>query len=182
LRDIGEFFGLQERVEQYLGAREEEYEAGISECRRTLAGKRVIIFTGGPVDWLPDIMLDCGIEIPLIGVMTRREDIYRPLRHEHTLPMEFSFHPDRRREVYDKFKPDAVFAGVRHDLPDDAMTLDTAGVSEEEIGFGVEQIAARRWASLLATGLREGWRRDFTPHDKRLAAMPRGSNGGFGRW
>ncbi len=180
LRDIGEFFGIQDRVERYLAVHEAEYKAMLSECRKVLAGKRVVIFGGQPVDWIIDVMLDCGIEIPLVAVMARREDIYRPLRYEDKLPIEFSFHPDRRREVYDKYKPDAVLAGVRHDLPDDAVTLDTVGVTEEDIGFGVEQIAARRWTNLLATGLREEWRRNFTPHDKRLMAMGRGGGGGFG--
>jgi nitrogenase iron protein len=183
LRDIGEFFGIQDRVERYLAVHQAEYETTVSECRKVLAGKRVVVFTGQPVDWILDVMLDCGIEIPLVAVMARREDIYRPLRYEDKLPIEFSFHPDRRCEVYEKFKPDAVLVGVRHDLPDDAVTLDTVGVTEEDIGFGVEQIAARRWVNLLATGLREEWRRDFTPHDKRLMAMGRGGGGfGMGKW
>jgi nitrogenase iron protein len=180
LREIGDFFGLQDPVERYLALHEAEYQATVSECRKVLAGKRIVVFAGQPADWILDVMLDCGIEIPLVAVMARREDIYRPLRYEDKLPMEFSFHPNRRREVYDKFKPDAVLAGARHDLPDDAMTLDTVGVTEEDIGFGVEQIAARRWANLLATGLREQWRRNFAPHDKRLMAMGRGGGGGFG--
>jgi nitrogenase iron protein NifH len=188
LRDIAAFFHIEDRVNRYLSVYEADYNATVAECRKTLAGKRVLIFTGQPADWILDVMLDCGIEIPLVAVMSRREDIYRPLRYEDKLPMEFMFHPDRRREVYDKFKPDAVLAGNRFDLPDDAITLDTVGVTEEDIGFGVEEIAARRWANLLATGLREKWREDFTPHDKRLMAMGggRGFGGGFGggggRW
>ena len=62
-------------------------------------------------------MLDCGIEMPLVAVMARREDIYRPLRYEGRLPIEFSFHPDRRSEVYEKFKPDAVFAACVTSCP-----------------------------------------------------------------
>jgi nitrogenase iron protein NifH len=186
LRDIAAFFHIEERVERYLAVYEAEYNDTIAECRKSLAGKRILIFTGQPNDWILDVMLDCGIEIPLIAVMARREDIYRPLRYEDKLPMEFMFHPDRRREVFDKFKPDAVLVGNRFDLPDDAVTLDTVGVTEEDIGFGVEQIAARRWANLLATGLREEWRKHFTPHDKRLMAMGRGGRGGgfggVGRW
>jgi len=182
LRDIGEFFGIQDRVERYLAVHEAEYDATVLECCKVLAGKRVVIFTGQPVDWILDVMLDCGIEIPLVAVMARREDIYRPLRYEGKLPIEFSFHPDRRSEVYEKFKPDAILAGARHDLPDDAVTLDTVGVTEEDIGFGVEQIAARRWVNLLATGLREEWRHNFTPHDKRLMAMERGGGFGVGKW
>ena len=180
LREIGEFFDIQDRVERYLAVYEEEYNATIAECRKVLAGKRVILFARQPVDWIIDVMLDCGIEIPLIAMMARREDIFRPIRYEGKLPIEFSFHPDRRREVYDQFKPDAVWAGSRHDLPDDAVTLDMVGVTEEDIGFGVEQIAARRWASLMATGLSEAWRSHFTPQDKRLMAMER--RGGFGRF
>ena len=179
LRDIGGFFDVEDRVERYLAAQKQEYDATLAECRRVLTGKRVILFTGGQgFDWIVDVMLDCGIEIPLIAVMNRREDIFRPLRHEGKLPIEFAFHPDRRREVYEAIRPDAVLAGARHDLPDDAVTLDTVGVTEEDIGFGVDLIAARRWTNLLATGLREQWRRDFTPHDKRLMAMGRGGGGG----
>ena len=96
--------------------------------------------------------------------------------------MEFSFHPDRRREVYDTIRPDAVFAGSRHELPSDAVTLDTVGVTEEDVGFGAERIVARRWTNLLATGLRERWRENFAPIDKRLMAMGRSGGGGWGKW
>ena len=181
LRDIAEFFGIQDRVERCLAVHQAAYEATISECRKVLAGKRVLVFSGGQgCDWILDVMLDCGIEVPLVAVMSRLEDIHRPLRYKDRLPMEFSFHPDRRREVFDAIRPDAVFAGSRHELPEEAVTLDTVGVTEEDVGFGAEQILARRWANLLATGLREQWRRSFTPHDMRLMAMGRGG-GGWGK-
>ena len=79
---------------------------------------------------------------------------------------------------------------MRHELPDDAVTLDTVGVTEEDIGFGVEQIAARRWTSLLATGLREEWRLEFhAPRQafdgdgaRRGRRLRQGGGGGLGRW
>ena len=179
LREIGEFFGIQERVEAYLAPRQTAYEATLAECRTVLAGKRVLIF-GGPSNWILDVMLDCGIEVPLVAVMGKLEDIHQPIRHRERVLMEFEFHPKRRREVYDTHKPDAVFVGSRHDLPEGAVTLDTVGVTEEDIGFGVERIVARRWANLLATGLREKWRDHFTPSDKRQLAMERGRGGGGG--
>ena len=46
LRDIGEFFGIQDRVERYLDVHEAEYEATLLKCRPVLAGKRVVVFTG----------------------------------------------------------------------------------------------------------------------------------------
>ena len=45
------------------------------------------------------------------------------------MPVEFSFHPDRRREVLETVCPDAVFTGSHSDLLAEFITLDTVGIA-----------------------------------------------------
>jgi hypothetical protein len=84
--------------------------------------------------------------------------------------MEFSFCPDRRGEIVESLRPDVVFAS-RDGLPPETLILDASGVDFDHIGFGPDQILARRWARLLTLKTTEGWRRDFVPEDKRSEVL-----------
>lgn len=162
LRDIGQCLGIEDRVERYLAPHRVAYEREIEHCRQVMANKRVVAFlwANGPFDWILDLLIDCGVEIPFVGVMAREEDLHFPIRNRHALPMEMGFHPDRRREVIAALKPDAVLSGSKHDLPSDVLILDGTGVGDDGVAFGPDLTLARRWTRLLNTRLREKWRDD----------------------
>ena len=128
---------------------------------------------GRPIDWIFDVMIDCGMDIVFVGAMSRREDLHYSSRYWDSLPVEFGFHPDRRGEVIQRERPDAVLTGSRGDLHGDFVTLDTVGVKEGDIGFGPGLSLAKRWVRLMAVRVSENWRRDFVPADKRVAARKR---------
>jgi hypothetical protein len=152
--------------------RQGTYEEDLAACRRHLAGKRVVAFSMvQPIDWILDTMLDCQMEVVFCGITARRENIPFASRYWDTLPTEFCFHPERRREVLDTLKPDAVLVGMDNELAKDFVILDTAGVDENDVGFAAGAKAARRWARLLSARVQERWRQDFVPRDLRLHAM-----------
>lgn len=168
LQEIGEFFGIEQRVEDYLARQQAAYEEAIVPCREALAGKRVVLFYWGlPIDWILDVMLDCGMKVEFVGIMVREKDLRYRFRHRGQVPVEFGFHPERRREVVETIGPDAVFTDFRHSLPHEVVTLDTAGVTLDDVTFGPDGTLARRWARLIGMQVRERWRDDFVPRGKR---------------
>jgi nitrogenase iron protein NifH len=176
LRDIGDFFGIQQRVEKYLAPRQAAYDKTLAKCRKVLAGKRVVVFYWNhPMNWILDVMLDCQIDVSFVGMMVREEDIRYPFRYRDSLPVEFGFHPDRRREVLDAIQPDAVFTSMAHDLPGEYPVLDTAGITDDDVAFEPGDTLVRRWANLMMLKGREKWRFDFVPEDRRTLALGRQS-------
>ena len=168
LREIGEFFGIEVTVEDYLAEQQLAYQAALAPCRRVLAGKRVVLFYWGlPVDWILDVMLDCQMVVEFVGIMVREKDLRYTFRHQGEVPVEFGFHPERRREILEQIKPDAVFTDFRHNLPEGVVALDTAGLEPDDVAFGPDRDLARRWSRLIHMKVREGWRSDFVPRNGR---------------
>ena len=161
LREIGEFFGIGERVEQVLASERDKYHAAMALLRPQLQGKRLVLFTRGqPVDDVIDAALDTGMQVVLVGVMSREEDCRFRTRHEKVVPVRFSLHPDERVRIIREQKVDAVFTMARHDLPPEAVFLDTVGA--HDAGFGTCVNLAQRWVRLFQAPLQEGWKTDFT--------------------
>ncbi len=161
LREIGAFFGIEARVEELLAPERERYLAAMVACRPVLQGKRIVLFTRGqPVDEIIDAALDTGMEVVLVGVMSREEDCLFRTRHANRVPVRFSLHPDERLHIVRRERIDAVFTMTQHDLPPEVVFLDTVGAYHA--GFGTCAELARRWVRLFQAPLHEGWRRDFT--------------------
>ena len=161
LREIGEFFGIGERVEDLLSAKRPRYLEKVREYQPVLSGKRLVVFTWWqPVDDIVDTALDAGMEVPLIGVIATREDSLFHSRYEDSLEVRFGVRPDERVPLMEAFHADAVFTVTRHDLPaGKAVYLDTVGAVHG--GFDTGLHLMQRWCSLFLTPATEGWKEDF---------------------
>jgi len=160
LREIGEFFGIEKRVEEVIAEERATYEAAMAPCRSVLAGKRLALFTRGrPVDEIVDAALDTGMEVVLIGIMERKESSLFRTRHEGAVPVRFGVRPDDRIPIIREEKVDAVYTMTRHDLPPEVVFLDTVG--GYHTGFGACVKLAERWVRLFQAPLQEGWKKDF---------------------
>ncbi len=160
LREIGAFFHIEDRVEAVLDQERRAYLEAMARYRPGLEGKRLVVFTRGqPIDDVVDAALDVGMRVPFIGVIaTKQESLFRT-RHESTVQVRFSVHPDERLRMIREFEADAVFTMVRNDLPPGVVYLDSVGAVHG--GFGTCVRLAERWSALFRAPKVEAWRADF---------------------
>jgi nitrogenase molybdenum-iron protein alpha/beta subunit len=160
LSDIAAFFGKTEAVRDLVDSNREYYSEAVQRFRPILTGKRLMIASYlHDVDWIIEIALEMGMIVEKVGVFNYIQDYLFQSRFQDNLEVETGYTPDKRDADIERFLPDLLLCNyVPKKLPT-PLHVDTIPLCPD-VGFFGGLVFARRWAALLKSPVREGWRDD----------------------
>ena len=160
LEEIGGFFGKTEPAEALMAAHREGYRAVLESLRPDMAGRRLMIVSFlHDVDWILEIAFDLGMVVEKVGVLNYIQDHQFRTRFRDRFPVETDYDAEKRDADLERIRPDLLLCNyVPKTLPI-AVHADTLPLCPD-VGFYGGLALARRWATLLKSPIREGWRDD----------------------
>ncbi|MFW6240397.1 MAG: nitrogenase component 1 [Thermodesulfobacteriota bacterium] len=160
LEEIGGFFGKTKAAEGLAAAHREGYRAALERLRPSLAGKRLMIVSFlHDVDWILEVAFDLGMVVEKVGVLNYIQDHRFRTRFGDRFPVETDYDAEKRDADLERIRPDLLLCNyVPKTLPI-AVHADTLPLCPD-VGVYGGLAQARRWATLLKSPIREGWRDD----------------------
>ena len=154
---IGSYTGMERQAEIEKDCAREQYDSFVSAHRDRFAGKRIVIVNklSTNVDWLIDILLDLGAELPLIAAQpsARKKKVGLVSRHTDIVTADYdtdSFIGDVR-----DLRPDLIISDIAR--PEDGTRFARVG----KIGLGVRPSLeyAEYLENIMRLPAEEGWKR-----------------------
>ncbi|MBR0417361.1 MAG: AAA family ATPase [Firmicutes bacterium] len=170
LKELGEFFGCEDRVAPVLEAERERYLAETEKYKEALKGKKVLMTTiNTDIDWLWDTAEQAGAQFVWIGVLNY---LRQQLRLTSDPSRKAVIHEIQTRsdilDAVEKYAPDIVITGYSDDMPKGAYVTDSLPMTQR-VGFYSGIDVLDRW-SLLLENRREGeWVNDREYFEKYFA-------------
>lgn len=160
LTDIATFFGRYAEARKLVDGHRVRYDAAIRTFRPLLAGKRLMIVSFvHDVDWILETVFDLGMIVEKVGVLNYSQDHLFRTRFRDRFELETDYSPRKRDEDLERIRPDLLVCNyVPKDLPV-PLHVDSIPLCPD-VGFYGGLVFARRWAALLKSPIREGWRDD----------------------
>ncbi len=160
LEDIGAFFGKADVAKQIAEAHRGRYDAAIRQFLPLLSGKRLMIVSYvHDVDWIVEVAFDLGMVVEKVGILDYSQDHIFRTRFKDRFELELNYTPEKRDADLLRFRPDLMLCNyVPKHLP---VALHADGIPLcPDVGLYGGLPLARRWAALLKSPVREGWRDD----------------------
>jgi nitrogenase iron protein NifH len=160
LDDIAAFFGKADAAQELVDGHRDYYQAAIRSFRPLLEGKRLMIVCYvHDVDWILEIAFDLGMIVEKVGIFNYSQDHLFRTRFPDRYALETGYTPQKRDADLERIRPDLLLCNyVPRDLP---IPLHVDGIPLcPDVGFYGGLFLARRWAALLKSPVREGWRDD----------------------
>ena len=154
---IGKLVGMDEEAKKEIIRVEAEYDSFVRDHRSRFEGKRIIIINklSFNVDWLIDILMDLGAELPLIAAQpsARRKKIDFVSRHMDMITTEYD--TDRFVEDIRALKPDLIISDIARQ--NEGIRFARVG----KIGLGVRPTLeyAEYLENIMRLPEEEGWKR-----------------------
>jgi nitrogenase iron protein NifH len=160
LRQIASFFHCQTQADAALDELYHEYRQGITEIGDQLRGIRLMLVTyNHDVDWILETAFDVGMEIVKVGIVNYSQDGLYRTQYPDRIQTEIGYNPNQRADDITRLQPDLVLSNYQSPGLPLTTHYDTIPLCPD-VGHLGGLMLARRWARLLQTPLREGWRAD----------------------
>jgi nitrogenase iron protein len=160
LREIAAFFSRSPRAEEALDTLRSEYDRRLSVIAPALKGKRLLLVAyNHDVDWILETAFDVGMEVVKVGIVDYSQDGQYRTRYPDRASTEIGYDPERRADDIAELKPDLVLGNYQSPGLPLTPHYDTIPLCPD-VGHLGGLLLAERWARLLRTPLREGWRVD----------------------
>ncbi|WP_292405129.1 MULTISPECIES: nitrogenase component 1 [unclassified Methanoculleus] len=160
VRGLAERYGARKEAEALIRRHRVIYRGEIDRIGRAVAGKKVIISSSGPdISWVLDILTECGMEVPRVGLFGSP---YPQAPHD----------PPTGVSVTTGYSPDRLYADIADIRPDLVLTTIWPDPKKAKVRWGVIPFcpnagffgslsSMRQWAGILAGPVSEGWRDDL---------------------
>lgn len=160
LYDIATFFGKTDAARHVVDDHRDGYHAAIRRFKPVLAGKRLMIISYiHDVDWILETVFDLGMIVEKVGILNYSQDYLFRTRFRDRFELETDYAPRKRDADLERIRPDLLLCNyVPKDLPV-PLLVDSIPLCPD-VGFYGGLAFARRWAALLKSPIREGWRDD----------------------
>jgi nitrogenase iron protein len=160
LKDIGAFFDKSDRADQLTESYESGYESAIRRLAPYLAGKRLMIVSFiHDVDWILETAFDLGMGVEKVGILNFSQDHIFRTRFADRFACETGYTPEKRDRDLSRIQPDLLLSNYVPEKLPAAIHADSIPLCPD-VGFYGGLRFARRWAALLKSPVREGWRDD----------------------
>lgn len=160
LREVAAFFNRDTRAEAALETLRTEYDRRLSRVAPALQDKRLLLVTyNHDVDWLLETAFDIGMDVVKVGIVDYSQDGEYRTRYPGRVFTQVGYNPDRRADDIADLKPDLVLGNYQSPGLPLTTHYDTIPMCPD-VGPLSGLLLAERWASLLRTPVREGWRAD----------------------
>ena len=161
LKEIAAFFGKEAEAERIIDFFREEYRAMIKPFRNALEGKRIMIITYiHDTDWILETAFDMGMEVAKVCILNYSQDNLFFTRYSDKFEVETNYLPQKRDDDLRRLKPDLLLCNYTpQNLPLD-LHADIIPLCPD-VGFYGGLVFARRWATLLKSPVKEGWKYEF---------------------
>ncbi|MCD6224720.1 MAG: hypothetical protein J7K32_04195 [Deltaproteobacteria bacterium] len=158
LNEIAVFFKKETEAKKVIGLFRKEYREMIKPFRKTLEGKRIMIITYiHDTDWIMETAFDLGMEVVKVCILNYSQDNLFRTRYPGRFEVETDYPPQKRDDDLRRLKPDLLLCNYTpQDLPL-ALHADTIPLCPD-VGFYGGLAFARRWAALLKSPVKEGWK------------------------
>ena len=154
---IGSCTGMERQAQDEIRRVEAQYDSFIKEHRPRFEGKRVVIINklSFNVDWLIDILLDLGAELPLIAVMPspRKKKVGLVSRHMDLVTQDYD--QDNFIEDVRGLNPDLIISDIAR--PNEGIRF--ARVGKIGLGVGPTLEYAEYLENIMRLPEEEGWKR-----------------------
>ena len=170
VRALAQHFGNPEEGERILGEQRVLYERRIEVLRPVLAGKKLMIFTYNlDLDWIIEPSLDAGIRVVKVGVLDYSQDEGFRTKLDLDFPIEQNYDRAKREEDLECYQPDILLSNYASSIDLPGLVVDTIPMCPP-VGPESGITLLERWARLIGSNLKEGWRDDerfFAKHAAR---------------
>ncbi|MCD6272688.1 MAG: AAA family ATPase [Deltaproteobacteria bacterium] len=158
LNEIAVFFEKETEAERVIGLFRKEYREMMKPFRKALEGKRIMIITYiHDTDWILETAFDMGMEVAKVCILNYSKDNLFRTRYPGRFEVETNYPPQKRDDDLRRLKPDLLLCNYTpQDLPL-ALHADTIPLCPD-VGFYGGLAFARRWAALLKSPVKEGWK------------------------
>ncbi len=160
LMDIAAVFGKTDAARRLAESQRRRYEAAVAAHRPRLSGKRVMIVSYiHDVDWILETAFDLGMTVEKVGVLNYSQDFLFRTRFADRFEVESGYTPEKRDADLARVRPDLFLCNYmpgRLPVPVHADGIPLC----PDVGFFGGIAFARRWAAVLKSPIREGWRDD----------------------
>ena len=170
VRALASYYGDPEEGERILGEQRAVYERRIEALRPVLAGKKLMVFTYNlDLDWIIEPVLDAGMRIVKVGVLDYSQDEGFRTKLDLDFPIEQNYDRTKREEDLERYQPDILLANYASSVDLPGLVVDTIPMCPR-VGPESGITLLERWARLIGSNLKEGWRDDerfFAKHAAR---------------
>ncbi|WP_406657143.1 nitrogenase component 1 [Methanolobus sp. ZRKC2] len=157
---LGETFNRESKARSLILKEKMLYDGEISGLRQFLKGKRVLISAYNPnLDWIIDTILDLGMIIVRVGLVTAVSPIDFRSQHIGILPVEYEYNAEKREKDIETLSPDLVLSNYPPLISREGVHHDAIPFSPD-VGFRSGLNLARRWSRLMRLPVVEGWKLD----------------------
>ncbi len=158
LNEIAVFFGKETEAERVIGLFRKEYRERMEPFKKALEGKRIMIITYiHDTDWILETAFDMGMEVVKVCILNYSQDNLFRTRYPGRFEVETNYPPQKRDDDLRRLKPDLLLCNYTpQDLPLE-LHADTIPLCPD-VGFYGGLSFAGRWAALLKSPVKEGWK------------------------
>ena len=158
LNEIAVFFGKETEAERVIGLFRKEYRERMEPFKKALEGKRIMIITYiHDTDWILETAFDMGMEVVKVCILNYSQDNLFRTRYPGRFEVETNYPPQKRDDDLRRLKPDLLLCNYTpQDLPLE-LHADTIPLCPD-VGFYGGLAFAGRWAALLKSPVKEGWK------------------------
>jgi nitrogenase molybdenum-iron protein alpha/beta subunit len=164
IREIATHTNRTQQADSLLEQIREEYLDAIHTLQPHLAGKRLMLVTyNHDVDWILETAFDLDMTVVKVGIVNYSQDGQYRTRYADRVMADIGYNPDRRSEDIEALRPDLCLGNYQSPGLPEITHYDTIPPCPNVGPLGGLALA-QRWARLLSSPIKEGWRRD----EKRL--------------
>lgn len=158
LNEIAAFFGKERPAKSIIKRFRQKYRLLIKPFQKILAGKRIMIITYiHDTDWILETAFDLGMKVTKVCILNYSQDNRFHTRYQNKFEVETDYPPRKRDDDLRRLQPDLLLCNYTpKELPFE-LHVDTIPLCPD-VGFYGGLTFARRWAALLKSPVKEGWK------------------------
>ena len=160
MNEIAVLFKKEDRAKKVISLFRKEYMEMIKPFRNALKGKRIMIITYiHDTDWIMVTAFDLKMKVAKICILNYSQDNLFYTRYPDRFEVETNYPPQKRDDDLRRLKPDLLLCNYTPQNLPVKMHADTIPLCPD-VGFYGGLAFARRWATLLKSPVKEGWKYD----------------------
>ena len=161
LNEIASFFGKEAEAKRVIAFFEKEYHEMIKPFKKVLGGKRIMIITYiHDTDWILETIFDLGMEAAKVCILNYSQDNIFYTRYPGRFEVETDYSPQKRDDDLRRLKPDLLLCNYTPQNLPIKLHADIIPLCPDT-GFYGGLAFAGRWAALLKSPVKEGWKYEF---------------------
>ncbi len=165
--ELGKLYGKEEEAKKLIEKYTALYEEGLRDLKKMFEGKRVMIFLGGPCEWLEELADDLSLDV--IASFRPQKDSRKEPGWNHRYSANWKDDVKTFLDDIKRLDPDMVLSSEPAVLSD----MDSAGKKGgifigRDIGAGFLSALdeANKWQGLLGRELKGRWKNDRRVFEK----------------